>query len=181
MPDGAAKKKKKKPITLKRFMQSEFLKQKSMSLLSPVLSSVTQSCLTLCNPMDCSTTRLLSITNSQRLLKLMLIESVMPSNHLILCSLPLKKDILKVHPSTPTYTAVLVLQSPLPGTQVQQSDFGEAWQGSGGHSGEMQDTFPAWGGERWRGSGRMDLQACQNQLGPDFTPPTGLLSHTKVS
>ena len=45
-------------------------------------SSVTQSCLTLCDPMDCST---LSITNSQSLLKLMSIESMMPSNHLILC------------------------------------------------------------------------------------------------
>ena len=33
-----------------------------------------------CNPMDCSTPGLLSITNSQSLLKLMSIESVMPSN-----------------------------------------------------------------------------------------------------
>ena len=37
------------------------------------------------NPMDCSTPGYLSITNSQSLLKLMSIESVMPSNHLILC------------------------------------------------------------------------------------------------
>ena len=38
--------------------------------------------------MDCSTTGvLLSITNFQSLLKLMSIESVMPSNHLILCRL----------------------------------------------------------------------------------------------
>ena len=35
--------------------------------------------------MDCSTQASLSITNSQILLKLMSIESVMPSNHLILC------------------------------------------------------------------------------------------------
>ena len=35
--------------------------------------------------MDCSTPGLLSITNSWSLLKLMFIESVMPSNHLILC------------------------------------------------------------------------------------------------
>ena len=35
--------------------------------------------MTLCDPMDCS------ITNSWSLLKLMSIESVMPSNHLILC------------------------------------------------------------------------------------------------
>ena len=48
-------------------------------------SSVTQLCLTLCDPMDCSSQASLSITNSQSLLKLMSIESVMSSNHLILC------------------------------------------------------------------------------------------------
>ena len=47
--------------------------------------SVVQSCPTLCNPMDWSTPGLPVITNSQRPLKLMSIESVMPSNHLILC------------------------------------------------------------------------------------------------
>ena len=47
--------------------------------------SVTQSSPTLCNPMDCSTQASLSITNSLSLLKLMSIESVMPSNRLILC------------------------------------------------------------------------------------------------
>ena len=35
--------------------------------------------------MDCSTPGLLTITNSRSLLKLMSIESVMPSNHLIFC------------------------------------------------------------------------------------------------
>ena len=35
--------------------------------------------------MDCNTPGLPSITNSQNLLKLMYIESVMPSNHFILC------------------------------------------------------------------------------------------------
>ena len=50
-------------------------------------SSVAQSCLTLCSPMDCSMPGFLSITNSQSLLKLMSIESVMPSNHIILCRL----------------------------------------------------------------------------------------------
>ena len=45
----------------------------------------TQSCLTLCDHMDCSTPGFLSITNSQSLLKVMPIELVMPSNHLILC------------------------------------------------------------------------------------------------
>ena len=48
-------------------------------------SSVAQSCPTLCDPMNLSTPGLLSITNSQSLHKLMSIESVMPSNHLILC------------------------------------------------------------------------------------------------
>ena len=48
-------------------------------------SSVTPSCPTLCNPMDCSNQASLPITNSQSLLKLVSIESVMPSNHLILC------------------------------------------------------------------------------------------------
>ena len=41
------------------------------------LSSVTQSCPTLCDPMNCDP------TNSQSLPKLMSIESLMPSNHLI--------------------------------------------------------------------------------------------------
>ena len=48
-------------------------------------SSVAQSCPTLCNPMNHSTQASLSITNSQSSLRLMSIESVMPSNHLILC------------------------------------------------------------------------------------------------
>ena len=47
-------------------------------------SSVAQSCLTLCDPMDCRTPGLPVITNSLSVLKLMSIESVMPSNHLIL-------------------------------------------------------------------------------------------------
>ena len=52
-------------------------------------SSVAQLCLTLCHPMDYRTPAALqaslSITNSRSLLKLMSMESVMPSNHLILC------------------------------------------------------------------------------------------------
>ena len=46
-----------------------------------------QSCATLCDPMYPSSQTSLSITNSQSLPKLMSIESVMPSNHLILCHL----------------------------------------------------------------------------------------------
>ena len=48
-------------------------------------SSVTQSCPTLCDPWTTAHQASLSITNSWSLLKLMSIESVMPSNHLILC------------------------------------------------------------------------------------------------
>ena len=49
------------------------------------ISSVTQSCPTLGDPMNCSTSCLPSITNSQSILKRISMELVMPSNHLILC------------------------------------------------------------------------------------------------
>ena len=49
--------------------------------------SGTQSCLTLCDPMDCSTPGLLAFTISQSFLKPMSIELVMPSKHLVLCHL----------------------------------------------------------------------------------------------
>ena len=45
-------------------------------------SSDAQSCLTLCDPMDCSTP---GLPVHHQLPKLMSIDSVMPSNHLILC------------------------------------------------------------------------------------------------
>ena len=48
-------------------------------------SSVAQLCLTLCDPMNRSMPALLSLTNSQSLPKLMSIDSVVPSSHLILC------------------------------------------------------------------------------------------------
>ena len=48
--------------------------------------SVSQLCLTICNPMDCSTPAYLSFTISRGLLKLMYIELVMPSKVLIFCS-----------------------------------------------------------------------------------------------
>ena len=54
--------------------------------------SAAQSYPTLCDPMDCSTS--LPFTISQSLFKRMSIESVMPSNHLILCRpLPLLPSI----------------------------------------------------------------------------------------
>ena len=48
-------------------------------------SSVAQSCPTLWNPMECSRPGFPVYHHSQSLLKLMSIESLMPSNHLILC------------------------------------------------------------------------------------------------
>ena len=48
-------------------------------------SSVAQSCLTLCDPMDCSPPGLPVHHQLPELLKLMSIELVTPSNHLILC------------------------------------------------------------------------------------------------
>ena len=51
----------------------------------PQFSLVAQLCPTLLDPMDWAHQVSLSFTNSQSLLKLMSIRSVMPSNHLILC------------------------------------------------------------------------------------------------
>ena len=48
-------------------------------------NSVSQSCPTLCDTWTAAHEASLSISNSQSLLKFMSIESVMPSNHLILC------------------------------------------------------------------------------------------------
>ena len=48
-------------------------------------SSVAQSCLTFCNPMDWSMLHFPVHHQPQSLLKLTSIESVLPSNHLILC------------------------------------------------------------------------------------------------
>ena len=53
--------------------------------ISVQLSSVVQSCLTLCDPWTAARQASLSITNFWSLLKLMSIRLVMPSNHLILC------------------------------------------------------------------------------------------------
>ena len=47
--------------------------------------SVAQSCATLCNPMGCNMPGYPVLHHSQNLLKLMSIELVMPSNHLIFC------------------------------------------------------------------------------------------------
>ena len=60
-------------------------KSQTTSVQTVVCCSVTESCLTLCDPMYCSTQASLFFTVTQSLLKLKSIESGMPSNHLILC------------------------------------------------------------------------------------------------
>ena len=57
----------------------------SLSCLQNLLLVLTKSCLTLCNPMEAARQASLSFTISHSMLKLMSIESVMSSNHLILC------------------------------------------------------------------------------------------------
>ena len=57
----------------------------SSACLEATISSVAQSCPTLCNPMNRSMLGLPAITSSQSIPKLMSIESVMSSSHLILC------------------------------------------------------------------------------------------------
>ena len=70
-------------------------------------SSVTQSCPTLCDLMNHSMPGFLSITNSQSLIKLVSMESVMPSNHLILRHpLPLLPSIIS---SIRVFSSVSVL------------------------------------------------------------------------
>ena len=55
------------------------------TLSSVQFSSVTQSCLTLFNPIDCSMSGFPVYHQIPEMLKLLSIKSVMPSNHLILC------------------------------------------------------------------------------------------------
>ena len=77
--------------------------------LSVEFSSVTQSCPTVCNPMDWSTPGLPVHHNSQSLHKLMSIEWVMQSNHLILCHplllLPSIFSSIRVFPMSQYFTS----------------------------------------------------------------------------
>ena len=56
-----------------------------VAIIASQFSSITQSCLTLCNPMDYSTPGFPVRHQLPSLLKLVSIKSVKPSNHLILC------------------------------------------------------------------------------------------------
>ena len=75
-------------------------------------SSVTQSCLTLCDPMDCRTPGFPVHPNSWSLFKLMSIKSVMSSNHLILCH-PLLL-LPSIFPSSRVFSNESVLHIRLP-------------------------------------------------------------------
>ena len=76
----------------------------SASFPGPVqFSSVTQLCLTLCDPMNRSTQASLSITNFQGLPKPMSIKSVMTSSHLVLCRLLLL--LLPILPSIRVFSS----------------------------------------------------------------------------
>ena len=83
-----------------------WLKKQDLRNYALQFSSVTQLCLTLSDPMDCSTLGF-PITNSQSLLKLMSIESVLPSNHLILCRPLLLLPL--IFPSIRVFSSELVL------------------------------------------------------------------------
>ena len=79
----------------------KFSIQKTKTMASgPISSVLLLSCSTLCNPMDWTCQTSLSITNSWGLLKLMSIELVMPSNHLVfycpLLLLPLMFSSIRV-------------------------------------------------------------------------------------
>ena len=71
-------------------------------------SPVAESCLTFCDPLDCSTPGSLFITNSWNLLKVIQIKAVMPSNHLILCC-PLLLT-LAIFPRTRVFSSESVLR-----------------------------------------------------------------------
>ena len=59
--------------------------QKNQCLNHFQFNSVAQSCLTLCNPVNCSTPGLPVYHQLPKITQVMSIESVMPSSHLILC------------------------------------------------------------------------------------------------
>ena len=82
--------------------------QKSLMICVISFSSVTQMCPSLCDPWTTACQASLSITKSQGLLKLTSIESVRPSNHLILCH-PLL-FLLSIFPSINDFSKKSVLR-----------------------------------------------------------------------
>ena len=81
----------------KKYNKAVYCHSAYLTYMQCQFSSITQLCPTLCDPKEAHHVSL-SITNSWSLLKLMSIESVMPSNHLILCHpLPLPFFNLSQH------------------------------------------------------------------------------------
>ena len=78
----------------------------NFKMICSQFSSVAQSCSPLCNSMGCSTPGFPVSHHSWSLLKLMSIESAMPSNHPILCPILLLPSIL---PSIRVFSSELVL------------------------------------------------------------------------
>ena len=70
-----------------RLLQYALESMSNQPLFSCCCCSVVQSCLTLCDPMDCSTPGFPVLHHLPEFAQLMSIESVMPSNHLIPCHL----------------------------------------------------------------------------------------------
>ena len=73
------------PFMIKILKKQKKMARRKLPQHSDQFSSVTQSCPTLATPWIAARQASLSNTNSQRLLKLMSIELVLPSNNLILC------------------------------------------------------------------------------------------------
>ena len=71
-------------LVLEKMLESP-LDIKEIKPVSPQLSSITQSCPTLCNPRNHSTPGLPVHHQLSEFTQLMSIESVIPSSHLILC------------------------------------------------------------------------------------------------
>ena len=74
-----------KPVTVQYCTDNCVNWVPKLTLLYLLFCSVAQSCPTLCQPMGCSTPGFPVLTISRSLLKLMTIDLVKPSNHLILC------------------------------------------------------------------------------------------------
>ena len=89
----------KSPALEGRFFTNDH-QESPLTLYSVQFSSVAQLCPTLCDPKNRSTPAL-PITNSQSLPKLMSIELVMPSSHLILC-----RPLLLLPPIPPSIRVV---------------------------------------------------------------------------
>ena len=73
-------------VTHLKLIHSPFLLYISAPSVSQ-FSSVTQSCLTLCNPMDCSTSTFPVLPHLPQLAQTHILELVIPPNHVILCHL----------------------------------------------------------------------------------------------